>query len=142
MDVRQLLGIMAGPFEQHLRDAIALNRARAPRYAALSQGASIAISRRLIRAERLLLPVAWVFDRWARPYHEAGVALLTDVFESMDQVPPFVAARAGCSEKPRLRTSAKVVRRAVQRAWRLEGFAGASRVLDRARLALAVQPCL
>ena len=132
---------MLGPFEQHLRDALALNQKRAPRYAALSQGASIPISRKLILAERLLLPVAWAFDRWAHPYHEAGIPLLTDVFESMDRVPPFVASQAGSSEKPRLRTSAKRLRGAVQRAWRTEGFAGASRVLDRARLALAAQPC-
>lgn len=72
-----------GPFEAHLREAIALNRARAPEYAARSHGASRIISRRLINAERMLLPVARWYDRRAAPYHRAGVPLLDALFVSM-----------------------------------------------------------
>ena len=132
---------MAEPFEQHLRDAIALNRTRAPSYAALGGDSARSISRRLILAERLLLPVAWAFDRWARRYHEAGIPLLTDVFEPINRVPPFRAYQAAPPEQPRIRTSARGLRGAVQRAWRTEGFAGASRVLNHIRLSLAAQPC-
>lgn len=79
---------MAGPFETHLREAIALNRARAPGYARRSHGASLIISRALIGAERLLLPVARWYDRRADPYHRAGVPLLDALFVSMSTAPP------------------------------------------------------
>src|SRR5215207_3680309 len=78
-----------GPFEHHLREAIALNRERAPRYAALSDGASRPISRGLIAAEYLLLPVARWFDRRAASYHRAGIPLLEDLFVPMALTPAF-----------------------------------------------------
>ena len=53
-------------FERHLREAIALNRERAPKYAAISGGATRPISRALISAELALLPVARWFDAAAR----------------------------------------------------------------------------
>ena len=86
-----LSGSYTKAFERHLREAIALNQARAPRYAALSGGASLPISRKLILAERLLLPLAWALDRWARPYHAADVPVLADVFEPMRRAPAFVS---------------------------------------------------
>ena len=121
-----------GPFEQHLRDAIALNRERAPRYAALSSGASSGISRRLIAAEFALLPVARWFDRRADPYHRAGVPLLEVLFAPMSSTPEFESAtmtRNVSVAGPRLRTTA--IRRRVRDAYRDSEFPGAATALER-----------
>ena len=127
----------AGPFERHLREAIALNRERAPRYAALSRGASLRISRRLIAVENLLLPVARWFDRQADPYHRAGIPLLEVLFDPMASAPDFEAAnvtRSVAVAFPRLRTAP--IRRRVWRAYRDNGFAGGATGLTRELLEL------
>jgi hypothetical protein len=133
-----------GPFEQHLRDAIALNRARAPRYAALSGGQSLAITRRLVLAERALLPVAWWFDRRAAAYHAAGIPLLEELFVSMEGAPAFAAdaARpAGASTSmPGGAARAAAVRQRVLAAYRARGFDGAADALDAELAALAADP--
>lgn len=114
-----------GPFEQHLRDAIELNALRAPRYAALSGGASLVISRRLILAERALLPVAHWFDRRARRWEEAGIPLLESVFVPMSTSPRFGApgettAVHGTPPRP------SAVRRRIGAAFGAGGFEGAA----------------
>jgi len=76
-----------GVFEGHLREAIALNRARAPVYARLSQGRSRVVSEALILAERATLPLARWYDTRARPYHDAGVPLMPSMFVSMEGLP-------------------------------------------------------
>jgi hypothetical protein len=119
-----------GQFERHLREAIALNRARAPRYAAISGGASTRISAVLIATEVMLVVVARWFDRAAGPYHRAGVPLLETLFEPMSAAPQFVAHRPW----PSTAESANVVdvaanRRDVERALREGGFAGAAAAL-------------
>jgi hypothetical protein len=120
---------MPGPFEAHLREAIALNRARAPGYAARSNGASRIISRRLINAERMLLPVARWFDRRAESYHRAGIPLLDALFVSMSTTPrddPLAPNEA------LLRVPAPDVHSVRRRTWsafRRESFAGAARTL-------------
>ena len=73
----------------HLREAITLNRERLPRYARLSGGASLPISRTLIRAERWALPLARFVDRRAAPFQAHGIAIARDEFVSMHDVPPF-----------------------------------------------------
>lgn len=78
-----------GAFEAHLREAIALNRERAPRYAALSHGESRRISRWLIATEWLLLPVARWLDHRAAPYERAGIPLMQDCFVPMSDAPAF-----------------------------------------------------
>lgn len=78
-----------GVFERHLRDAVRLNRDRAPRYAELSDGRSRSVSRQLIATEILLLPLARWFDRRVRVYHRAGVPVIAALFVSMDTTPPF-----------------------------------------------------
>ncbi len=115
-----------GPFERHLREAIVLNRERAPLYAQLSGGASRAISRTLIRYEILLLPVARWYDRRADRYHAAGVPLLEDAFVSMELTPAFRGRDAGSIEGPRLRPSGREMARAVRRALATGGFAAAA----------------
>lgn len=122
-----------GPFERHLRDAIALNLARAPRYAALSGGESLPISRRLVLAERALIPVAWWFDRWAAPYHAAGVPLLEDVFVPMEGAPAFAVESprpAGVVSEALGTETSVAVRARVLAAYRARGFEGAAEALE------------
>ena len=130
-----------GPFERHLREAIALNRERAPRYAALSRGQSRAISNALIGAEIGLLPVARWFDAAARPYHAAGIPLLEDLFMPMASTPPFqdsrlmsAAAQVVSLKRPR------AIRQRVRRAFRAGSFAAAAAVLEEELALLAVDP--
>lgn len=122
-----------GPFERHVREAIALNEARAPLYSELSGGASRAISRRLILLERAVLPLARVFDRRAAPYHRAGIPVLEALFASMANAPPFAPASSpprplAPIQVPRPRT----IRRRVRAQYKARGF-------DGARDALAVE---
>jgi hypothetical protein len=135
------VAMRVGPFEHHLREAIALNREREPRYAALSGGASRPISRALIAAEWMLLPVARWFDRRAEPYHRAGIPLLEDLFVPMALAPAFgsiqLASGHGPSE-PRLRSAA--IRRRVGRAYHAEAFIGAASALADELATLAVAP--
>ena len=133
--------VRVGAFEHHLREAIALNRERAPRYAALSAGASRPISRGLIAAEYFLLPVARWFDRQAAPYDDAGIPLLDDLFVPMAQAPAFGSLRLSRNESPTSpgpRTAA--IRRRVGRAYRERSFAGAAAALAEELDALAGAP--
>lgn len=114
-----------GPFEQHMRDAIALNEARAPLYAELSAGASLPISRRLILAERALLPVARWFDWRAARWERAGIPLLGSVFVAMSTSPSF-AARGAATPLPGAAPHPSTVRRRVGARFRAAGFEGAA----------------
>lgn len=78
-----------GAFEQHLRDAIRLNQARRPLYSAVSKGASVSISDRLIRDERLVLPIAMAVDLAARWWQKRGVPIVAEDFVSMELAPAF-----------------------------------------------------
>ena len=129
-----------GPFELHLREAIALNRERAPLYARLSEGRSRAISRSLILQERLLLPVARWFDGRAEPYHRAGVPLLGDAFVSMDRTPAFAAPGHPLPVPPRLRPNGRHLARAVRAALRGEGLPAAERIMRREIETLSAEP--
>ena len=119
------------PFEHHLREAIALNRDRAPRYAALSAGASRSISYGLIASEYLLLPVARWFDRRAAPYHQAGIPLLEDLFVPMASAPAFGSIRlvAGTDVRTTPASQPAAIRRRVAQAFRVGSFAGAASAL-------------
>lgn len=130
-----------GPFERHLREAIALNRDRAPRYEALSRGASRAISNALIGAEVGLLPVARWFDGAARPYHAAGIPILEDLFVPMANAPSFQESRlmsAAAQVVSWKRPSA--IRQRVRRAYRAGSFPAATAVLEEELTSLAVDP--
>ena len=130
-----------GPFEHHLKEAIALNRERAPRYAALSAGASRPISRGLITAEYLLLPVARWFDRRAAPYHRAGIPLLEDLFVPMALAPAFGSVRLTSDDRPsQSGPNAAAIRRRVGRAYTEGAFAGAASAIADELTALAVAP--
>jgi hypothetical protein len=76
-------------FLTHLDEAIALNRERRSRYEALTDGASLAISNRLITTERISRVAAIVMDDRARRWQRRGVDVLCDEFVSMDETPAF-----------------------------------------------------
>lgn len=86
-----------GEFTRHLQDAIAVNRDRKPYYARQTGGTTRGLSNALIAAEALLLPGAWVVDRWARRYNRRGIPIVADDFVSMTRIPPKdrVPARQG-----------------------------------------------
>ncbi|WII72924.1 hypothetical protein QJS83_03440 [Bdellovibrio sp. 22V] len=73
----------------HIRDALKINKERAPHYARLSQGRSAEISKRLISMERKLSFIVPFADAWAIPYHMAGVNILCDDFIDMAYTPKF-----------------------------------------------------
>jgi len=130
-----------GHFESHIREAIALNRDRAPKYAALSNGASRPISRTLIVAERLIIPIARWFDRRAKPYQQAGVPLLESIFVPMSAAPPFLPVRsAGQRELRQSSPQPAAIRRHVGEAYRARSFPGAADALASELSALASAP--
>ncbi len=78
-----------GPFEEHLRDAIRINRDRRHRYSALSLGRSLFISNVLIRSEQLSIPFAKLTDLCSIPFRKRGIRIVELEFISMDKIPPF-----------------------------------------------------
>lgn len=113
--------------ERHMREAAALNRERMPLYAALTDGRSRAISRRLIWAERLAIPVAWYVDRRARPFQRAGIPVVCDDFVPVADTPAF---QERSDDPPPLSAFApsdpRRIRRALGRAQRDGGFPAVS----------------
>lgn len=115
--------------ERHLREAIELNRARMPLYDSLTAGRSRAVSRRLIWAERLALPAAWVIDRRARTWQAHGVPIVCAEFVPMSATPAFRARTDGPLPPPFAPVDARRIRRAVAGGLREGGFPGASAAL-------------
>ena len=120
-------------------DAIALNEARAPLYASLSGGASHSISRRLILAERMLLPVARWFDWSARRWERAGIPMLEEIFVPMATAPAF-AERGRELRGSNDGARAAVLRRTVGCRFRDAGFGSAAVALRDAIDALRGEP--
>lgn len=79
----------AGCFQEHLEEAIALNRARLIAYAELSGKRSIPISLQMILGEKMSLIPAAHFDFLAKPYENAGIPLMCQAFVSMTGTPAF-----------------------------------------------------
>jgi len=117
--------------ERHMREALALNRARAPLYAELTRGRSRGISRTLVWAERAAIPVARYLDWRAAEFQRAGIAVVCDDFVPMHDTPAF---RPRADDPPPLSAFAPAdvrgLRRAVRRAYRAGGFAAASGALE------------
>jgi hypothetical protein len=122
----------SGCMARHLREAVRLNKERMPLYSELTGGRSRAISRRLIWAERFSMPVAWYVDWRARRFQRLGIAVVCADFEPMDRTPAF---RPRNDDPPPLSAFAPAdsrrIARAVERAYRASGFAGAGAVLER-----------
>lgn len=92
-----------GCFEEHIRDALALNRERLPLYSRASGGESEAVSRRLIGLEELSRVAAKWHDWRAAKFRKAGIPLLCDEFSSMSAAPAFAT---GAVPPPPLRPAA------------------------------------
>ncbi len=78
-----------GPFEEHLRDAIRINRERRPLYSSLTGGQSLSVSNILILSEQLSIPFAIFTDLWSIPFRNKGIRIVELEFISMDRIPPF-----------------------------------------------------
>ena len=77
-----------GPFEQHLDEAIALNRARRDYYAQISEGRSRWVSWWLIGSEKFLRRTARRLDQRALPFNAAGIPIMIQDVVSMEDVAP------------------------------------------------------
>jgi hypothetical protein len=128
-----------GPFETHIREALKLNRHRAAYYASLTSGASNAVFRRYMLAERAVLPAAAWFDWRARLYHSAGVPLLSSVFVSMSAVPQLtqsVEPKGDCDWSPDVTQMVSTLRSSFQSA----SFQGLAQAADACLQVLADRP--
>jgi hypothetical protein len=74
---------------EHMLEGRSLNEERMPLYAALTDDASLEISRMLIGYETFALPFADIIDSIASPWQEAGICIGCEEFVSMDLTPPF-----------------------------------------------------
>ena len=126
-----------GPFEQHLREAIRLNQTRLPLYKELDK-LSLPILRQVIFLEKMLILPARYFDHRARPYHQAGIGLLKDLFVSMDLVPVFRSSQPAPSAPE---TSYVFSYLSLRQAYQKNGLIGALPVLESSLQQLAMQPC-
>lgn len=78
-----------GPFETHLRDAIAVNSTRSTLYAEATQGASRSLSTVLIGTENATLPMAMWLDNRAQSFNEQGIGIVADDFVPMQPLPAW-----------------------------------------------------
>jgi hypothetical protein len=116
--------------ETHLREAAALNRARMGAYSRLAEGRSRGLSRRLIWAERLAIPIAWYVDRRAEPFLRAGIPIVCDDFVPMSGTPPLTLSAADpLSAEPFLAADARRIARAVRTAMQEGGFPATSKTI-------------
>lgn len=111
----------AGCFEEHVRDAMTLNRARLPAYSDASLGRSEAVSLALIRSERGALLAALFYDGQARKFRERGVPLLCSEFEHMDQT-PALQVKAARPRPPGARPDTGQIQVELKAAWDQGGF--------------------
>jgi len=97
-----------GFFEQHLRDAIVINRQRAAAYVALAGWPARLLAFLLIGSEWLTLPLARYFDRRARPFNQAGIPVVQNDFVDMADIrpqdaPPLYRSQASRAQRKQLR---------------------------------------
>ncbi len=70
-------------FQDHVREAIGINEKLRPLYKDLSDGKTERIFRFLINAERLTLPLAYLYDRRSYTYQRTGILLFAREFMPM-----------------------------------------------------------
>lgn len=104
------------PSEEHMSDAMMLNWHRAAYYRHKTKGASRKLTYALVTAERLLRPVACLFDVASRPRRQRGSLILTnnhDWYSMADinsrEAPPKYGKRASWSELLAVRRELKVL---------------------------------
>lgn len=123
------LNASAGAYD-HLKEAIVLNRTRMPLYSKLSHGETEALSRRMIRIEKLSLALGKTMDLMAKPFQEQGLSIGEVEFIPMANRPEF-AEHYEFTPEPLSSfeaTDAKKLRRKLRRAMNENGFAGLSSV--------------
>lgn len=78
------------PIGKHLKDALKLNKKRAPLYAELTNGESLKLSYELMAMESLALLLVGHLDYAAKPYIEAGVGLFDEDLIDMKKTPEYL----------------------------------------------------
>jgi hypothetical protein len=119
--------------EQHLKDAMLLNRTRLQKYSALTDGASEEISYRLLGFEFLgLFPGAFLDDQ-AESFQKEGISIVCDELVSMSTVHEFVPKTA--SDPEPLSTfhplSAEQVSTEIESAYEAESFVGVTKAAQK-----------
>lgn len=115
-----------GSFEMHLLQAIRINKTRMPLYAALTDGKSVRISKRLIFWEIMALPMARILDWRARKYQAAGIPVVIEDIVSMDLTPEFNSC-ASVPPMPLMRfvcQNGKVIAKKIYKAYKEQRFSG------------------
>ena len=74
---------------RHIKEAIQLNTKRMPLYAELSDGDTVPYSKRLIRAEKLILLGSWYYDKIGNRFQEQGIPFIKSEFVEMSLTPSF-----------------------------------------------------
>lgn len=78
-----------GAFALHILEAIEMNTERMPLYARLSDGATLPLSKRLIRYEKLTLPFAAMTDWVGKGFQQKGIKVVESEFVPMSLAPKF-----------------------------------------------------
>lgn len=80
-------------FQEHILEAIETNKSLRSEYKILSNGRSEKIFRFLINAERMTLPLSYLFDRKTHVYQRAGIPLFSQEFMPMNSIEVSRSAR-------------------------------------------------
>jgi len=113
-------------FVKHIKDAISINRKRRPLYENLTDGKSKKISNELILMEKLIYPMAYVFDKRARKYQKKGIAILCNDLVDMSEISEFsneIIFPSDRYEKIK-RSSVKEMKEDMKDIYHLEGWEG------------------
>jgi hypothetical protein len=117
-----------GPFEEHLRDAIRINRERMSLYSRVSGGRSKSVSMALIFSELMTIPSSKIPDLWARYFIKRGIPIVQEEFISMSHAKTF-SERFGFDPEPIelfFRSDASGISRRIRKAYKTGGFERAS----------------
>ena len=87
-DTTTATGSFEKHFSGHVKEAIKTNHERAKFYADISNGETKGLSKLYTSMEYALLPVAAIFDRWARQLNLQGIPVLVNDFVSMSAIKP------------------------------------------------------
>ncbi|MBT5094516.1 MAG: hypothetical protein HOM21_09755, partial [Halobacteriovoraceae bacterium] len=118
-------------FVEHLKEAIEVNQQRTSIYSRASDGESYWLSRHLIHFEKLILPLAKVYDRRARVYQRAGIALFCRDFVSMEGIPTIDHIPSQIPDTPIIRpkTQAAQTKKLIYKTLRKKGIAAVTELL-------------
>jgi hypothetical protein len=131
-----------GPFEQHLREAIEVNKSRAALYSKLTNGQSIWVSRMLIISEVLSLPFSKFPDLWGNYFIKRGIPILKEEFMPMDGIGMF-SNQYPFNPEPLsefIPQNGKLISRRIRAAYQTGEFSGASAQIE-IELKMIESPC-